>query len=127
MPYYLIKGFDRETQSPKSTTIHADSEVLAMREANMIVELVREIDPPMIDKRSCDNCGREVGKLETLTRVGPHDLCDECAARLSRQVHGGAFLDPESNKKAGAVLFRVIFWIISGLIIIGLISMIQNT
>lgn len=37
------------------------------------------------------------------------------------------FTDKEANKKAGAVMFRVGFWIISGLIILGLLSLISNT
>jgi hypothetical protein len=74
----------------------------------------------------CANCGKTIGALETPQTFKNQPVCFECFGKLKAQSGGGGFLDPATNKKAAGRLFHVFFWIISGLIILGLLSMIMS-
>jgi hypothetical protein len=101
----------------------------------------------------CENCGRVVGKLETPSVWREKVVCFECHGRLSSQFRPDrptpgsegfsntrvqsppdrirdpleAFSDPDRNSKAGAVMLRVGFWIVAGLVILYLLSQIAWT
>ena len=47
--------------------------------------------------------------------------------RIKNHQYPSKFTDPEANKKAGAVMLRVGFWIVSGFIILGLLQLILDS
>lgn len=89
----------------------------------------------------CENCGDKIGRLEVGHIYSDSVVCGQCITKLRDSEVGKScrehppirtpspvprFTDKDANAKAGAAMFRVFFWIISGLIILGLLSMISN-
>lgn len=88
---------------------------------------------------SCDNCGGPIGKLEKVHVWEDHVVCGGClrrlkedrpliakAERLEKVAADPLIFDPARERKAAAILFRVFFWIVAGIIILLLISQIGD-
>lgn len=93
---------------------------------------------------TCTNCGEKIGALEPAMLFRESVVCYACHRKLTdiyskspaekvRDVYHSPALasplnvaDAQRNIAAGAVLFRVIFWIVAGIIILSLLSQIAK-